>query len=132
MANMERVNIVANIIALCTFEGDNGDTNDISKVMVEKFIERDVLYSMLLANEEYTGGNDCQELRAIYSIWNAFGNIVPYSSVTAINRDTIFRLIDDALATLRLLNVGKNKTLVHEIQIRIFTTVAFLVIEKTH
>ena len=131
MADMERVDLVANIIALCTSYGyeDNGDTIDIVGRMTEIFIERDVIHSMLLANEEYTGGNDSQELMAVCSIWNAFGNIV-YNSVTAINKDTIFRLIDDALATLRLLNVVKNKNMVHAIQIRIIQTVKFLVIKQ--
>jgi len=129
MANMDYVNHVASIITWCTYNGNNGDTIDVVEVMTKKFMERDVIYSMLLANEEYTGGNDPQELRAIYSLWNAFGNIAG-NKVTAVNRDTTFRLFDDALATLRLLNVVKNTTLVHDIKIRILNTVAFLVLKN--
>lgn len=56
------------IIINCT-RGPNSDLDiDIAQVMRKKFIERGGIHTMLLANEEYSGGNDRNELRAVYSI----------------------------------------------------------------
>jgi hypothetical protein len=79
--------------------------------MAKKFVERGGVHIMLLANEEYTGGSNIMKLEAVESIWAALTNVI--SKKTAFNvikKDKRLNMLDDALATLRLLNGESNAT----------------------
>jgi hypothetical protein len=80
--------------------------------MAKKFVERGGVHIMLLANEEYTGGSNIMKLEAVVeSIWAALTNVI--SKKTAFNvikKDKRLNMLDDALATLRLLNGESNAT----------------------
>ena len=103
------------IIIWCTC-GPNDLDIDTGQVMGRKFIERGGIHTMLLANEEYSGGNDRNVLGAVYSIWAVLNNVIYHSTeFDYIDKDKQHNLFDDALATLRLVNGTDDKTRVHGI-----------------
>ena len=117
MSDMEYVFFACSIIIWFTrSRGPNDLDIDIAQVMGKKFIERGGIHTMLLANEEYSGGNDRNELRAVYSIWAVLNNVIYHSTeFDYIDKDKQHNLFDDALATLRLVNGTDDKTRVHGI-----------------
>ena len=106
MNDMEYVKFVCMILAHCAHKGDNGEDDDIAIEMAKKFAERGGIHTMLLANEEYNGGGDDIQLKAIQCIWATLTNVLSHKIVlNELEKDKQLNLLDDALATLRLLNV---------------------------
>ncbi|OEU21040.1 hypothetical protein FRACYDRAFT_234668 [Fragilariopsis cylindrus CCMP1102] len=114
MSDMKYVFSACTIIINCT-RGPNSDLDiDIAQVMGRKFIERGGIHTMLLANEEYSGGNDRNELSAVHSIWAVLNNVINYNAeLDYIDKDKQHNLFDDAIATLRLVNDTDDKIRVH-------------------
>jgi hypothetical protein len=75
MSDMEYINLICTVIASCTYIGTIGN-RDIAEVMANKFIDRGGVHTMLLSDDEYTGGNDDKELLAVNSIREVLGNVV--------------------------------------------------------
>jgi hypothetical protein len=128
MSDMDYVHLICSVIAYCTYIGPNGENMDIAQVMARKFVERGGVHTMLLANEEYNGENDNKKLRAVYIIWKVLRNVVfKKSAFDNIEKDKQLNLLDDALATLRLLNGVNNQIWVHLILRKIFKVFQFLI-----
>ena len=112
MSNMEYVKFVSRIIIrICSRAVQNGEDDDIAQVMAKKCAERDGIHTLLLANEEYSGGSNSIQLKAVESIWAALSSVI--SNTTAfdeVKKDKQLNMLDDALATLRLLNGESNAT----------------------
>ncbi|OEU07380.1 hypothetical protein FRACYDRAFT_251186 [Fragilariopsis cylindrus CCMP1102] len=105
MNDMEYVKFVCMILAHCAHKGNNGEDNDIAIEMAKKFVERGGIHTMLLANEEYNGGGDDIQLKAVKYIWATLTKILSHKIVLyELEKDKLLNLLDDALATLRLLN----------------------------
>jgi hypothetical protein len=92
---------------VCTWwkKNQNNENRDIVKVIVKNFFERGAY-----ANDEYTGGRHYKKLKPVGSIWAALGNVTFRKNASDIGKDKQLNLLDDALATLRLLNSTNNKT----------------------
>jgi hypothetical protein len=111
MSNMEYVKLDCIIIRGCSYVGQYGEDDDIAQVMAKKFVEKGGIHTLLLSNEEYTGGSNSFKLKAVESIWVALTSMI--SNKTAfdgIKKDKQLNMLDDALATLRLLNGENNAT----------------------
>lgn len=116
MSDMKYVISACTIIIWCTRGLSNDRDIDIAQVIGRKFVERGGIHTMLLANEEYGGGNDRNELRAVHSIWAVLNNVIYYNTeFDYIDKDKQHNLFDDAIATLRLVNDVDDKLRVHDI-----------------
>ena len=111
MSNMEYVKLVSRIIRSCSYVGHNGDDDDIAQVMAKKFVERGGIHTLLLANEEYAGGSNSIQLKAVKSIWAALTSMIANKTAfDEVKKEKRLNMLDDALATLRLLNGVSNAT----------------------
>ena len=106
ICDTDYVEFIGKIIGNCTDPAPNYENLDITQLMAKKFVEKDGILTMLLANEEYNGGSNSRELQAVYSIWAALGNVFDYDAdaIDEIKMDDLLDVLDSALATLRLLN----------------------------
>lgn len=134
MRDMDYVYLACRIIVSCTCIGPNGENMDIAQVMAKKFIERGGVHIMLLANEEYDGSSGDKELRALYYIWLVLYNVVSNrtTALDEIERDQQLHILNDTIATLRLLNNGvNNQTWVHLIIRQVFFVLRYLIRPNT-
>jgi hypothetical protein len=132
MFDTEYIYLVSSIISSCTFIGNNirNHNNEVvGEIVARKFVERGGISTMLRANHNvYRGGSKLSALKALDSIWASLGNVISRKTVLdKIEKDQTLSILDNAIATLRLLNcTTTDATWVPRILIKIFSVLAFL------
>jgi hypothetical protein len=132
MGDMEYVHLVGCTISNCIYRGQNDENRDTAERMAKKFVERGGVHTMLLANEDYSGGSESNTLMSVDSIWVVLGNVFSQKTVfDDIDKVKQLNILDDFLATLRLLNGTNNETQVPRIKCQLLQVLGFLICPNT-
>lgn len=95
------IDMAASVICnVCYFGADNSNEDIATEILISA-VKYGAIQTLLAANEEYTGGNDTFELKAVGSIWNTLENIC--NEEAEIEKDqatSIFDLGIDMMAKL--------------------------------
>ncbi|OEU08671.1 hypothetical protein FRACYDRAFT_249572 [Fragilariopsis cylindrus CCMP1102] len=72
---MECIEKAARVISTVTHTGENDENKNIATKNATTLLDCDGIDTLINASEEYTGGDDIPQLKAMRSVWNAFRNL---------------------------------------------------------
>jgi hypothetical protein len=103
---MECIKKAANVIANVTHHGGNNENVDIATKIATTLMECDGINTLINASEEYAGGDDVPQLKALSSVWMALRNITVKKD--AISKDQAIAIFDtgiDIISQLKSIDI---------------------------
>jgi hypothetical protein len=94
---MECIESAANVISTVTYSGENDDNNEIAKDIATTLLNCDGINTLISASEEYTGGGDIPQLKAVRSVWNAIMNLTYIFTTDSLSQDEAITIFDTGI-----------------------------------